>query len=94
MDRDNVVGFMLLGVCAIIAVVGGYSIATGTRLTYTGPNWILTILSIFLIGAFIYLLVGAFRSRRRSGGGQQWPHPTTGQQPWWRRIWPFNREQR
>lgn len=91
MDRDNLVGIILLGLCAFVAFIGGYAIVTGNRLTYTGPTWILTVLSVFLIGAFIYMLVGAFRARRRSGGGQQWPNPTTGNRPWWRNIWPFNR---
>lgn len=91
MDRDNLVGIILLGLCAFVALLGGYAIATGTRLTYNGPSWVITVLSLFLIGAFIYMLVGAFRSRRQSGGGQQWPNPMTGNRPWWRSIWPFNR---
>lgn len=91
LDRDNLVGIILLALCAFVALIGGYAIATGNRLTYTGPSWVITVLSIFLLGAFVSMLVGAFRGRRRSGGGQQWPNPTTGNRPWWRGIWPFNR---
>ncbi len=39
-DRENAVGFLLLGFCAVVAGVLIYSIQTGTQFRFTGPSWL------------------------------------------------------
>ena len=95
MNRDNLIGGVLLGLCGVVAVILIINIAAGTRPTYRGPGWVPAVLGVVFIGALLYGLVQAFRSRSGGGGGgTQWPNPMTGQRPWWRRIWPFNRDDR
>ncbi len=85
-DRENAVGFLLLGFCAVVAGVLIYSIQTGTQFRFTGPNWLGWALMLVFLGAIGY---GFFtnRTRRRGpeGGGPQWPDPTTGRPRGWRR---------
>lgn len=85
-DRENAVGFLLLGVCVAVGGVMVFAIATGTTFTYTGPAWLGWVLFAVFVGAIGY---GIF-SRRRSGGrvgqGPQWPDPGSGRRPWWRRL--------
>lgn len=64
-ERDNLIGMVLLGLCAVVAVVLVYSIATGTRFQFTGPGWVGTTLFILFIGASIYLFV--------TQPGRRWP---------------------
>lgn len=91
MSRDNLIGGVLLGLCGVVAVIMIYYIAKGTRPTYSGPSWLVAVLAIVFVGALGWSLFQAVRSRRAGSGGAQWPNPTTGHQPWWRRIWPSNR---
>ncbi len=64
-DRDNLIGIVLLVLCAVVAVVLVYSIVTGTRFQFTGPGWVGTALFIVFIGASIYLFVRQ--------PGRRWP---------------------
>ena len=79
MGRDDIIGFLLLGLCTAFAAVLVYSIMTGQRFRFTGPDWVATVLGIVFIGAIIYSLVTTFRRR--------WPNPMTGQG----RRWPWSR---
>lgn len=79
-DRENIIGFLLLGLCAVVAGILIYSIATGTRFRFTGPDWMGTALGIVFVVAIIYSLVTTFRKR--------WPNPMTGQG----RRWPWSRD--
>jgi uncharacterized membrane protein YphA (DoxX/SURF4 family) len=63
--RDNLIGIVLLVVCAVVAVVLVFSIITGTRFQYTGPGWVGTALFVVFIGASIYLFV--------TQPGRRWP---------------------
>lgn len=81
-DRENAVGFLLLGLCVVIGGVMVYAIATGTQLRYTGPTWLGWVLAAIFIGAIAY----GFLSRRGRGSGPHWPDPQTGRRAWWRRI--------
>ena len=85
-QRENAIGLLLLGLCAFMAGVLVYSIATDTSFEYTGPRWIITVLSILFIAGIFY---GLFSGRRRFGdwrsGDQHWPDPMTGRKPWWKR---------
>ncbi len=80
-DRENLIGFLLLGLCAVVGGVLVYSIATGTRFRYTGPAWLAWVLGI---GFFAAILYGWF-SARRAGGGPSWPDPRVGRRRGWRR---------
>ncbi len=79
-DRDNAIGFLLLGLCVAVGGVLAYGIITGTRVEFSGPRWLGTVLTIVFIGAGLY----GFASRRR------WPDPLTGRG---RRRWPWTRKQ-
>ena len=81
-NRDNIIGFLLLGLCAAVAGVLIYSIATGQRFRFTGPDWLGGALGIVFVVAIIYSLVTTFRKR--------WPNPMTGQG--WR--WPWSRDKK
>jgi hypothetical protein len=84
-DGENVIGLLLLGVCAVVGGVLIWQIVTGERLGYTGPDWLVWILLIVFVGGSLYGLVrgGGFGRLRR---GRQWPDPQTGHRPWWRRL--------
>ena len=65
LNRDNAIGLILLLMCAAVALVLLYSIATGTRFRFTGPSWLGTALVILFIGASLYGFL------RRPG--RRWP---------------------
>lgn len=87
-NRENAIGFLLLGFCAVVAGIMGYYIIVGGRPTVDLPPAL-----SFLIGALFFglLLFGFIRSpffqRLRGGqGGRQWPDPGTGQKSLWDRL--------
>jgi drug/metabolite transporter (DMT)-like permease len=83
-DRDNIVGVLLLGLCAVIGGVMVWAIMTDTELEYTGPEWLAwAVGALFLAGTLYGLFVG-FGGRRRSGGAPQWPDVGSGRRPWWK----------
>lgn len=65
LNRENAIGLILLVMCAAVALVLLYSIATGTRFQYTGPSWLAAALVILFIGASIFGFV--------SRPGRRWP---------------------
>jgi 4-hydroxybenzoate polyprenyltransferase len=65
MDRENAVGVLLLGLCAIVAVLLAYSIASGTRFRLEGPAWLGTALVILFIAGTLYAFVRQ--------PGRRWP---------------------
>jgi len=79
-ERDNLVGFVLLGLCAVVGGVLVYAIATGARFRFTGPGWVGVLLFVVFVGASLY---GLFSSGRR------WPDPLAGRLR--RRRWPWRR---
>ena len=89
-DRDNAVGFLLLAVCGVVATVLVFSIATGTRLRYTGPGWFAWVLFALFFGAIVFGMVGNRRGMggdrtNRQPGDRQWPDPMAGRRRrrWW-----------
>ncbi|MCD6028974.1 MAG: hypothetical protein K0S78_1148 [Thermomicrobiales bacterium] len=64
-NRENAIGLILLVLCAAVALVLLYSIATGTRFRFEGPSWLGTALMILFIGATAF----AFFTRP----GRRWP---------------------
>jgi hypothetical protein len=93
-DGENVIGLLLLGLCAVVGGVLVWQIVTGERLEYNGPAWLAWLLAILFIGGSFYGLWRGGGFRRFRGGGTQWPDPQTGQsgRSWWRRL--FGREDR
>ena len=85
-DRENAIGFLLLGLCVVIGGVMVFAIATDTQLTYEGPTWLSVILVVAFIGAIGYGLLRGRIGGRGIGQGPQWPDPRTGRRPWWRRL--------
>jgi len=79
-DRGDLIGLVLLGLCAVVGGVLVYSIATGTRFSFDGPAWVGWALMILFLGGIVYGLVTSNRRR--------WPDPLTGRG---RRLWPWNR---
>lgn len=87
-NRDNAVGFVLLGVCAVFAAVMLYYINTGERprLNIGGPASVALMVIFFGLMIFGVVKGGAFGRLRRGESGPQWPNPTTGRKSWWDRL--------
>ena len=77
-NRDNAIGIMLLGACAVVASILLYAIFTGEQLRIDLPAYISWPLGILFVGLVLYGLFGNFRDRRSTGGGRAWPDPQTG----------------
>ncbi|CAN5686002.1 hypothetical protein BH23CHL4_BH23CHL4_28740 [soil metagenome] len=84
MFRDNPIGVLILALCGVVGIVLIWQIATGERLSYDGPNWLIWILGIVLVGGSLYAIFG---DRIRGESGNQWPSPTSGRKSLWRSIW-------
>lgn len=77
-NRDNAIGIMLLGACAVVASILLYAIFTGEQLRVDLPPYISWPLGIVFVGLILYGLFSSFRDRRSGGGGHSWPNPQTG----------------
>ena len=86
--RGNIIGLLLLLFCGVVAVILLWSIVTGEELSVSVPPVVGWILGILFVGALIYGFAqgGLFRRLRGGQGGQQWPHPGTGQKSLWDRL--------
>jgi hypothetical protein len=77
-DHNNLIGLLLLGLCAAAGGVLVWAIVTDSTLEYHGPAWLTWLLGIVFVGALLYGVT-------RGGLGRgQWPHPMSGQRRWWR----------
>ncbi len=87
-NRDNAVGFVLLGVCAVVAAIMLYYINIGERpqLNIGGPARLA--LTVIFFGLLIFGVIkgGAFGRFRRGQSGPQWPNPQTGRKSLWDRL--------
>jgi hypothetical protein len=83
-DRENIIGALLLALCAAAGGIMLYSIVTGNELEYTGPRWLVWVLGALFIGGILFGLGQNLAGRRRSGGTPQWPAPESGRRPWWK----------
>lgn len=74
-NRDNAIGFIMLGACAVVAVIMLIAIQTGER-----PELNLNpVVSIGIgIAFFGLVLFGMFRNRVPRGSSPQWPNPQAG----------------
>lgn len=88
MDRDNLVGFVFLGICGVVGGILVYSIMTGERITLNIPPILTIVLVVFFVGAMIYGFFGSGRFRRGAdrGTGSQWPDPNSGRKTLWDRV--------
>jgi len=53
-NRENAIGLLLLLLCAVVALVLLFSIATGTRFRFEGPSWLGPALVILFSAGSIY----------------------------------------
>lgn len=83
-DRENIIGALLLALCAAAGGIMLYSIVTGNELTYSGPRWLVWALGAVFFGALLFGLIQNLAGRFRSGGAPQWPDPGSGRRPWWK----------
>jgi hypothetical protein len=83
-DGENIIGLILLGLCAVVGGVLVWQIVTGERLRYDGPAWLAWLLLILFVGGSLFGLARGGLGRR--GMGPRWPDPRTGHRPWWRRF--------
>lgn len=90
-NRENAVGILLLGLCAVMAGIMLYYIGTGTRPTIdVGPagNVIgfLVFAGLLLFGIVRTPFVRRLMGRDNDGGsGTQWPNSDTGKKSLWDR---------
>lgn len=80
-ERDNLIGMVLLGLCAVVGGALVFSILTGYEWEYNGPAWLGWVLAIVFLGGVIFGVVSNFRR----GGGNAWPNPNSGRGGGWRR---------
>lgn len=89
-NRDNAVGLLLLGVCAVVAGYMVYVISTGKRVSLQINPTVGVILMVAFFGLLIYGFVSSGRFRRSGdrSRGRQWPDPNTGsgQRSLWDRL--------
>jgi len=85
-NRDNAIGVVLLGLCAVVAGYMLYAIVTGRSIQLHISNSIGTLLGVAFIGLLIFGFVSSGGFRRFGRRGRQWPDPNTGQRSWWDRL--------
>lgn len=69
MFRNNPIGMLILALCGVAILLLVWQIATGERLEYNGPSWLIWILAIFMLGGSLYMLFAGTIFRR--GESQQ-----------------------
>jgi hypothetical protein len=85
-DKSDLIGVLLLGLCAVVGGALVWEIVTGNELEYGGPGWLVPILGILFFGGVVYGLFQGFAGRRKSGGSPQWPAPDSGRKSRWDRL--------
>ncbi len=87
-NRDNAIGFLLLGFCTVVAGFMVYYIVTGERPTDDLPPALGIAVGALFFGLLIYGFIRSplFQRLRGGQGGQQWPDPGTGQKSLWDRL--------
>jgi len=87
-NRENAIGFLLLGFCAVVAGIMAYYIVVGERPSVDLPPVLSFAIGALFFGLLIYGFIRSpFFQRLRGGqGGRQWPDPGTGQRSLWDRL--------
>jgi hypothetical protein len=90
-NRENAVGIILLGLCAVTAGILLYYIGTGTRPNLDfGPVGsaigLVLFVGLLLFGILRTPFVRRLMGRDDTPSGQQWPNPGTGQKSLWDRL--------
>jgi len=83
-DKENIIGVLLLSLCAVVAGVFIWSMVTGRELSYNGPQWLTWVLGIIFFAGIGYGMWQSLSGRFRSGGSPQWPDVGSGRRPWWK----------
>lgn len=81
--RDNLIGIVLLGLCAVVIGALVWQIGSGDRLSFSGPDWLGAALAVIFFGAVVYGLYVAFVQDR---GRTEWPNPSAGRRSLWDRL--------
>jgi hypothetical protein len=90
-DRDDLPGFLLLGLCGVVAVALLIEIFTDYSFRFSGPSWAGNAIAIVGIGLVLFMSWRAWGSRIKrwrggEGGGAEWPkNDVRGQRNWPRR---------
>lgn len=87
-NRDNAIGFLLLGFCAVVAGIMLYYIVVGGRPSVDLPPALAWAIGGIFVGLLIFGFIRSpFFQRLRGGdGGRQWPDPGTGEKSLWDRL--------
>lgn len=83
-DRENLIGVLLVALCAVVGGVMVWSIVTGNELEYTGPAWLAWVVGALFMAGLLYGMWQGISGRMKSGGSPQWPDPGAGRRPWWK----------
>jgi len=75
LDRDNLPGFVLLGLCAVVAVALALDIGGVVEFEFRAPGWVGTTLTVVVLGLVIAtFVVGRGLGRiGKTGGPRRWP---------------------
>jgi len=74
--RENLPGFALLGLCAVVVVALLVEIFTDIRWEYTGPAWLANSIAIIGMGLVFYMAWKQWGSRlvgRKNDEENSWP---------------------
>ena len=87
-NRDNAIGFLLLGFCAVVAGIMVYYIVIGEQPSVSLPPALGFVVGALFIGLLIYGFTrgSLFQRLRGKQGGRQWPDPGTGTKSLWDRL--------
>ena len=85
-NRDNAVGIVILGLCAVSAGVMIYAIVTGNDVRLDVPPAVGWPLTVLFFGLIIFGMTRNMRGRGQTGGGRAWPDPRTGSRSLWDRL--------
>ncbi len=87
-NRENAIGFLLLGVCTVVAGIMVYYIIVGGRPSFDLPPALSFLIGALFVGLLIFGFIRSplFQRLRGGQGGQQWPNPGTGQKSLWDRV--------
>lgn len=86
-NRDNAIGFLLLGFCVVLAAIMLRYIAIGETPRFDLPQPWSGILGILFVGLLLYGFRDQIRRfMRGDDSSPRWPNPGTGRKSLWDRL--------